>query len=49
MKMLNYDHKLQEDIVKKGNGLMMEFKHYQETLSKSIVEGLNCLNLNFPR
>lgn len=29
MKMLNYDRKLQEDIVTKGNGIITEFKHYQ--------------------
>jgi hypothetical protein len=49
MKMLNYDRKLQEDVVKKGNGLMSEFKLYLETLEKNIAEGLGCLTLSFPR
>jgi hypothetical protein len=48
MKMLNYDRKLTEDIIKKGNHILSELKLHHEMLQTTLAEAMGCVTLNFP-
>jgi hypothetical protein len=47
MKMLNYDRKLTEDIVKRGNNILGDLSLHNQSLQVSVTEAMGSVTLKF--